>query len=60
MIPHSLLFVRSINCYQMRAQLSQTAFGVVDDEGEDYLYPAEYFVFLNLPRKLERALSDAA
>jgi len=44
----------------MRAQLSQTAFGVVDDEGEDYLYPAEYFVFLNLPRKLERALSDAA
>jgi len=26
MIPHSLLFVRSINCYQMRAQLSQTAF----------------------------------
>ena len=32
---------------------------VVDDEGEDYLYPAEYFVFLDLPRELELALSDA-
>jgi len=26
MIPHSLLFVRSISCYQMRAHLSQTTF----------------------------------
>jgi hypothetical protein len=33
---------------------------VVDDEGEDYLYPAEYFMFLDLPQEIERALSKAA
>ena len=33
---------------------------VVDDEGEDYLYPAEYFILLDLPIEIERALSDAA
>jgi hypothetical protein len=33
---------------------------VVDNEGEDYLYPAEYFMFLDLPQEIERALSDAA
>jgi len=33
---------------------------VVDNEGEDYLYPAEYFMFLDLPRDVERALSRAA
>ena len=33
---------------------------VVDDEGEDYLYPADYFMFLDLPREVERALVDAA
>lgn len=30
---------------------------VVDESGEDYLYPAEYFVPLELPREAERALS---
>jgi archaellum component FlaG (FlaF/FlaG flagellin family) len=29
---------------------------VVDNEGEDYLYPAEYFMFLSLPDELERVL----
>ena len=33
---------------------------VVDNEGEDYLYPAEYFMSLELPYEIERALSDAA
>lgn len=32
---------------------------VVDDEGEDYLYPAEYFMSLELPQEIERALSHA-
>lgn len=27
---------------------------VVDNEGEDYLYPAEYFIFLDLPQEIER------
>lgn len=29
---------------------------VIDDEGEDYLYPADYFVFVELPQEVERAL----
>ena len=29
---------------------------VVDESGEDYLYPAEFFVLLDLPRKVERAV----
>ena len=32
---------------------------VVDNEGEDYLYPAGYFMFLDLPVDIERALSQA-
>ncbi|HXD31933.1 MAG TPA: hypothetical protein VN643_12505 [Pyrinomonadaceae bacterium] len=29
---------------------------VIDDEGEDYLYPADYFLFIELPMEVERAL----
>ena len=29
---------------------------VVDETGEDYLYPESYFVFLSLPREAENAL----
>lgn len=30
---------------------------VVDESGEDYLYPAAQFVFVDLPRAAERALA---
>jgi hypothetical protein len=33
---------------------------VVDNEVEDYLYPAKYFLFLDLPDEVERALLRAA
>ena len=33
---------------------------VIDESGEDYLYPADYFVPLTLPREVERALSVPA
>ena len=33
---------------------------VIDNEGEDYLYPADYFVFVDLPRVLERTLERIA
>ena len=29
---------------------------VIDESGEDYLYPASYFFILELPQKIERAL----
>ena len=32
---------------------------VIDDSGEDYLYPESYFVFVDLPRKAHDALKLA-
>lgn len=32
---------------------------VIDESGEDYLYPADYFVAVDLPREAERALTGA-
>lgn len=29
---------------------------VIDDSGEDYLYPAEYFIQIKLPQDVEQAL----
>jgi hypothetical protein len=29
---------------------------VIDNEGEDYLYPVDYFVFVDLPASVEEAL----
>ncbi len=33
---------------------------MVDESGEDYLYPANYFVAIKLPRAVERAVSLAS
>ena len=33
---------------------------VVDEEGEDYLYPAAWFVRIELPRNLEEAIFSSA
>ncbi|MBD3297544.1 MAG: hypothetical protein GF341_02735 [candidate division Zixibacteria bacterium] len=32
---------------------------VIDESGEDYLYPAEYFVLIDLPDAAQRALVKA-
>ena len=29
---------------------------IIDDEGEDYLYPKKYFVFVAIPQDVEKAL----
>ena len=33
---------------------------VIDNEGEDYLYPANYFVFVDFPAAVEQALLQAS
>ncbi len=33
---------------------------VIDESGEDYLYPASFFVFIEMPKEAERALLLAA
>lgn len=32
---------------------------IIDESGEDYLHPAEYFVLVELPSKRARALSSS-
>lgn len=32
---------------------------IIDDEGEDYLYPKKYFVFMPIPQDVEKALLKA-
>ena len=33
---------------------------VIDESGEDYLYPAEFFVTLDLPRSVKEAIGATA
>jgi hypothetical protein len=33
---------------------------IIDESGEDYLYPAHYFVSIELPQEAERAFSLAS
>jgi hypothetical protein len=33
---------------------------VIDESGEDYLYPAEYFARVQLPKQIEQAIIEAA
>jgi len=33
---------------------------VIDNEDEDYLYPANYFIFVEFPAAVERALLRAS
>ena len=34
-------------------------FGIVDESGDDYLYPQSYFVLVQLPREAQDALQAA-
>ena len=33
---------------------------VIDEEGEDYLYPASYFVFVSFPAEVEKILQHVS
>jgi len=33
---------------------------VIDESGEDYLYPGSYFLPIDLPQEIERALAKAS
>ena len=33
---------------------------VIDESGEDYLYPQDYFIPVSLPKKVEEAVTKAA
>lgn len=65
--PYFAVCVRNDGCedlevrriYQILADESASKDGyvrVVDESGEDYLYPADFFMQIQLPQKVERAL----
>jgi hypothetical protein len=49
--------------YQLLADEKSGALGlvrIIDESGEDYLYPAHYFVPVRLPRSVEKAVRLAS
>lgn len=68
--PRFALCVRSDDCddldlrkvYQVLPDPAADAEGylrILDESGDDYLYPATYFILLDLPREARKALAVA-
>jgi hypothetical protein len=66
-----VLCIRKENCddletrkvYRVLPDESSTSDGyirVIDESGEDYLYPQDYFVSIELPQSVQKALLSAA
>lgn len=43
-----------------RAAANHGLLRVIDESGEDYLYPADYFVAIKLPQNVEKAVQMAS
>lgn len=49
--------------YQILPDVDATSEGylrVIDESQEDYLYPESYFIFVELPRKVQEAFVEAS
>ena len=56
-----LLTTRRIYCVLPDESAAESQYlRVIDNEGEDYLYPAEFFAFVDFPPKIEQALLAAS
>jgi hypothetical protein len=58
--PASLLVRRLYEYVPDRNAAAHGLIRVVDESGEDYLYPEKFFVSIPLPRPVTRAMRDAA
>jgi hypothetical protein len=58
--PASLLVRRLYELVPDRSAADHGLIRVVDESGEDYLYPEKFFVSIALPRPVTRAMRDAA
>ena len=58
--PASLLVRRLYERVPDRNAAGRGLLRIVDESGEDYLYPAEYFVPVQLPHSAEKAVRRAA
>ena len=54
--------IKKGKCYQILPDVEAAREGylrVVDESQEDYLYPESYFIFVELPRKVQEAFVTA-
>jgi hypothetical protein len=58
--PASLELRKIYRFFEDRTASRSGLLRVVDESGEDYLYPADYFVAIKLPRKVEKAVQLAS
>ena len=58
--PASLLVRRLYEHVPDRSAAARGLLRVVDESGEDYLYPEKFFALIALPRPITRAIRDAA
>jgi hypothetical protein len=55
-------FIGAAKAYRVLPDSAAVQLGqlrVIDESGEDYLYPQEYFVPIQLPQSAEKAISRA-
>jgi len=57
--PASLEPRKLYECKSDQVAAKQGLFRVVDESGEDYLYPAELFETVSLPQRLQRKIAAA-
>jgi hypothetical protein len=53
-------FGKSIRCFRMKPRPPDGLLRVLDELGEDYLYPAKLFLQIELPQAIQKALLPAA
>jgi len=56
---HLWKFANSTKRFQTKTAAKRHQIRVIDESGEDYLYPEEYFVPVSLPRAAETAVLRA-
>lgn len=58
--PASLEFRKIYRVVPDEAAAEHKQIRVIDESGEDYLYPAEWFVSIRLPQAVEKAVLQAS
>lgn len=49
--------------YQVRSDEDAAAYGdfrIIDESGEDYLYPANFFIPIEVPQEVERTMTQVS
>ena len=58
--PSSLELRKVYEVVEDKEALSQGLIRIIDESGEDYLYPQSYFMQIDLPQNIRQVLSKAS